>query len=146
MHRCVATMHMLFAAMFIVLSAACVTNASSSSTTDTTEPTPISYELHRGSTTEVLVDMGIVSRSTIEYYDINLCNTTDTTLLLLDYEATCRCVWLDLPREPLAPKDSTSIRLWFDSRGEWGTVGNYIGVSTSLEDIAIAVWMSAEVE
>lgn len=146
MRRCGVTMRMLFVATFIVLSVACGANISSNNKTSDAEPTPISYELRRGTTTEVLVDMGAVSRSTTIHYDIVLTNATDTTLLLLDYEATCRCVWLDLPRKPLAPKESITTRLWFDSRGEWGTVGNYIGVESSLEDVAIAVWMMAEVE
>jgi hypothetical protein len=104
------------------------------------------YSLQRGLTTEVLIDMGSVARSSTACYDIELHNDSDTTLLLLDYEATCRCVWMELPRKALLPNERATAKLWFDSRGEWGSIGNYIAVSTSLEDVAIAVWMCAEVE
>ena len=104
------------------------------------------FYLRRDTTTEVLVDMGVVSRSTTVGYDIVLTNSADTTLLLLDYEATCRCVGMELPRKPIAPGESVVAKLWFDSRGEWGSIGNYIAVGTSLEDVNIAVWMSAEIE
>lgn len=104
------------------------------------------YRLERGKTTEVLVDMGVVQRSTTAQYDVVLTNATDTTLLLLDFESTCRCVWLEFPRRAIAPAESVTANLSFDSRGEWGSIGNYISVSTSLEDVGIAVWMCAEVE
>ena len=132
------------AAVVAVLLASCSGKATTESSPNGTE---VAEEvLQRHTTTEVLVDMGTVARSATTHYDITLRNTTDTTLLLLDYEATCRCVWLELPRRALAPNESATLRLWFDSRGEWGTVGNYIGVTSSLDDVALAVWMMAEVE
>ena len=120
--------------------------ASSLEQRETEELSVEEFHLRRDTTTEVLVDMGVVSRSTTVAYDIVLTNSADTTLLLLDYEATCRCVWMELPRKPIAPDESVVAKLWFDSRGEWGSIGNYIAVGTSLEDVNIAVWMSAEIE
>lgn len=120
--------------------------ASSQEQRETEELSVEEFHLRRDTTTEVLVDMGVVSRSTTVEYDIVLTNSADTTLLLLDYEATCRCVWMELPRKYITPGESIVAKLWFDSRGEWGSVGNYIAVGTSLEDVNIAVWMSAEIE
>jgi hypothetical protein len=35
--------------------------------------------------------------------------------------------------------------LTFDSRGEWGVVGNYIEVATSNDSAPIVIWISAEI-
>jgi hypothetical protein len=36
--------------------------------------------------------------------------------------------------------------LTFDSRGEWGSVGNFLEVATSNPECGFVVWMSAMVE
>lgn len=103
------------------------------------------YELTGNATCEVLVEFGNVNGSHDATYDFALHNNCDTPIVLLDYEATCRCVWLDMPRRAIAPGECCELRLHFDPRGEWGSVGNYLSISTSREDVGIAVWMSAEV-
>ena len=103
-------------------------------------------ELHKDSVTEVLVDMDCVPASFTSTVDIRLTNCTDTHISLLDYKATCRCVWLDMPKRSIAPGGYADIRLYFDSRGEWGSIGNYINITTSTEGSEVAIWMCAEVE
>ena len=103
-------------------------------------------ELHKDSVAEVLVDMGRVPASFTSTADIRLTNYTDTPISLLDYKATCRCVWLDMTKESIAPGEYTDIRFYFDSRGEWGSIGNYINITTSAEGSEVALWMCAEVE
>ena len=103
------------------------------------------YELTGNATCEVLVEFGDVNSSHEVIYDFALRNNCDTPIVLLDYEATCRCVWLDMPRRAIAPGECCGLRLHFDPRGEWGSVGNYLSIATSREDVGIAVWMSAEV-
>lgn len=95
---------------------------------------------------EVIVDLGSVMRSTVATETIRLVNQSDSPLLLLDYSTQCRCMWLDFERKPIAPKESIDIELTFDSRGEWGSVGNYMEIVTSTEDMPIVLWIGAEIE
>lgn len=95
---------------------------------------------------EVLVEFGDVPYSTTATKSIRLTNSTDTPLVLVDYTTQCRCMWLEFDRSPLASGASRDIDLYFDSRGEWGTVGNYMEITTSNADRPIVLWISADVE
>ena len=95
---------------------------------------------------EVIVDLGSVMRSAVATETIRLVNQSDSPLLLLDYSTQCRCMWLKFERKPIAPKESIDIELTFDSRGEWGSVGNYMEIVTSTEDMPIVLWIGAEIE
>lgn len=105
----------------------------------------LSAELAEGSVTEVLVDFGDVKYSDTVNRTIVLKNTTDSPIVLLDYDTTCRCTWLDLPKKAIAPNKSAEVTITFDSRGEWGSVGNYLSIETSNEKCKVAVWMCAEI-
>ena len=95
---------------------------------------------------EVVVDLGAVMRSSTVSQTIRIVNKTTTPLVLLDYTTQCRCMWLDFEREPIAPNESVDIVLSFDSRGEWGSVGNYMEITTSTENAPIVLWIGAEIE
>ena len=95
---------------------------------------------------EVIVDLGDVRRSaTVEEY-IRLTNLSDSPIVLLDYSTQCRCMWLDFNRKPIAPNESVDIVLTFDSRGEWGSVGNFMEITTSIDSAPIVIWIGAEIE
>lgn len=95
---------------------------------------------------EVVVELGAVMRSSTVSSNIRITNTCDTPLILLDYSTQCRCMWLDFTREPIAVGESRDIVLTFDSRGEWGSVGNYMEIMTSHEGKPIVLWIGAEIE
>lgn len=105
----------------------------------------LSQEIRTDSVTECIVEFGEVGYGTTATERLRLRNTTDKPLTLIEYQATCRCTWIELPRYPIAPGEWAEAEVKFDSRGEHGSVGNYIEVSTSDERCIIAVWMSAEV-
>lgn len=105
----------------------------------------LSAEIRTDSVTELLVEFGDVPYSSVAVKQVRLKNTTDTPLALVDYRATCRCTWIELPQQAIAPNEWAEAEVKFDSRGEFGSVGNYIEVSTSDERCIIAVWMSADV-
>lgn len=94
---------------------------------------------------EVLVDMGAVLPSTTVTKTIRITNCSTTPLVLVDYSTQCRCMWLEYSREPIAVGDYRDIELVFDSRGEWGAVGNYMEITTSGEH-PIVLWIGAEIE
>jgi hypothetical protein len=95
---------------------------------------------------EVLVELGAVYRSSTVSKTIRVINRSATPLVMVDYTTQCRCMWLELQREPIAPGEYRDIELIFDSRGEWGSVGNYMEIATSTEDAPISLWIAAEIE
>ena len=94
---------------------------------------------------EVLVDFESVPYSSTTVKTIRVINQGTTPLILVDYTTQCRCMWLDFGREPIAAGESRDITLTFDSRGEWGSVGNYMEITTSIEDRPIVLWIGAEI-
>lgn len=101
---------------------------------------------YNGGVCEVIVDMGYVAPSSLSTHTIRIVNNSTTPLVPLDYTTQCRCMWLDFERQPIAVGESFDMVLTFDSRGEWGEVGNYIEVATSNDSAPIVIWISAEIE
>lgn len=95
---------------------------------------------------EVLVDFESVAYGTTTVKNIRVVNSGTTPLILLDNTTQCRCMWLEYSREPIAVGESIDISLMFDSRGEWGSVGNYMTITTSREEASIVLWIAAEVQ
>ena len=106
----------------------------------------LKVELVEGSTCEVIVDFGVVEPRSIVSRDILIVNHTDAPIVLLDYETTCRCTTLDLPRKPIEPGGEAVAVLTFDSRGEWGSVGNFLDITTTNPECGFVIWMGATVE
>ena len=105
----------------------------------------IEAEYDGGAGCEVGVDMGAVLPSTTVTKTIRITNCSTTPLVLVDYSTQCRCMWLEYSREPIAENEYRDIELVFDSRGEWGSVGNYMEITTSGEH-PIVLWIGAEIE
>lgn len=105
----------------------------------------LTAELCEGGVAEVMVEFGDVTYSECVTKRIIIENKTTSTIAILDYSTTCRCTWLDLPNKAIAPNGSVEVTITFDSRGEWGSVGNYLSIETSNESCKVAIWMSAEV-
>lgn len=119
--------------------------------TTTTKNTKLPYQgieatIRTDSVTEVLVELGDVRYSELATKSIRLHNPTETPLSLLDYKATCRCTWIKLPKSPIPAGEYGEAELVFDSRGERGSVGNYIDITTSDPRCRIGVWISAKVK
>lgn len=95
---------------------------------------------------EVVVEFDTVSRSSTVTKTLRIVNNSDTPLVLVDYSTQCRCMWLEFSREPIPMSESTDVVLTFDSRGEWGNVGNYMEITTSNENAPIVLWIGAEIE
>ena len=100
---------------------------------------------YNGGVCEVIVDMGYVAPSSLSTHTIRIVNASTAPLVPLDYTTQCRCMWLDFERQPIAVGESFDMVLIFDSRGEWGVVGNYIEVAISNDSAPIVIWISAEI-
>lgn len=109
------------------------------------EPHGLRGDLTEGKVAEVMVEFGDVKYSDTVSRTITFKNTTNTPIALLDYEATCRCVWLDLPKRAIGVGGEGVVTITYDSRGEWGSVGNYLSIKTSNKSVKVAIWMSAEI-
>ena len=113
--------------------------------TTTEDVAELSADIRTDSITEFIVDFGEVRYGNTATQTIRLRNTTNKPLTLTEYQATCRCTWMELPRYPITSGEWAEAEIFFDSRGEYGTVGNYIEITTSDERCIVAVWMCAEV-
>lgn len=141
-------------AVVVVVATYLIYVATTTKETPTTEPTTeaksefqgIEAELQSSSVCEVMVDLGVVPYSATATKLIRITNRTEQPIVLLDYETTCRCTWLTLPTTPIAPNAYADVELTFDSRGEFGSIGNYLSITTSDEQCEVAIWMCAEVE
>ena len=103
-------------------------------------------DIKRDSLSEVMVEFGSVAYSTTVEKSIRFTNLTDAPIALLDFTTTCKCTWLELPNKPIEVGESADVKVVFDSRGEYGSIGNYLSVKCSDERANIAIWVSAEVE
>ena len=103
-------------------------------------------DIKRDSLSEVMVEFGSVAYSTTSEKSIRFTNLTDAPIALLDFTTTCKCTWLELPNKPIEVGESADVKVVFDSRGEYGSIGNYLSVKCSDERANIAIWVSAEVE
>lgn len=119
--------------------------------TTTTSPAELPYQgieatIRTDSVTEVLAEFGDVRYSELATKSIRLHNPTTSPLSLLEYKATCRCTWINLPSAPIPAGEYGEAELVFDSRGERGSVGNYIDITTSDPRCHIGIWISAKVK
>ena len=111
-----------------------------------TAPEVLVAELAEGYTAEVLADFGVVEPRSVVDMPIRVINNTDEPIVLVDYSTTCRCTTLELPRGPIEAGGVCEVVLTFDSRGEWGGVGNFLDVTTSNSECGFVIWMGATVE
>lgn len=111
-----------------------------------TEPEVLRAELAEGYTAEVIAEFGVVEVRSVVDMPIRVKNTTNEPIVLLDYSTTCRCTTLALPRTAIEAGGECEVVLSFDSRGEWGSVGNFLEVTTSNPECGFVVWMAAMVE
>lgn len=135
----------------VLLGVACGTKQQSTAGNDDVEEIvateeELVAELAEGCTAEVMVDFGDVEPRSIVSKTIRVVNATEEPIVLVDFETTCRCTTLEFDQKPIGVGDSKEIVLTFDSRGEWGGVGNFLSVETSNPECAFVVWMSAYIE
>ena len=109
-------------------------------------PEELVAELAEGYTAEVIADFGVVEPRSVVELPIRVVNATDEPIVLVDYSTTCRCTTLELPRGPIEAGGVCEVVLTFDSRGEWGGVGNFLEIATSNPECGFVIWMGATVE
>lgn len=106
----------------------------------------LAVEILPDSVTELSLEFGRVHHPSLVSKSVRIYNRTSETLALLSCDATCRCVWADLPNGAIEPNGYVDVRVWFDSKGEYGYIGNFARIHTSMKSSNIALWIDAEVE
>lgn len=132
--------------LFLFACGAKPTKSSAEDVACETAPEVLRAELAEGYTAEVLAEFGVVEPRSVVEMPIRVKNNTAEPIVLLDYSTTCRCTTLALPRTAIEAGGECEVVLTFDSRGEWGGVGNFLEVATSNPECGFVVWMSAMVE
>ena len=132
--------------LFVVACGAKQTKQESEIQECATEQTMLVAELKEGEVCEVIADFGVVAHRAVVEMPIRVVNATDEPIVLMDYSTTCRCTALGLERAPIEAGGECEIVLTFDSRGEWGSVGNFLDITTSNPECGFVIWMGATVE
>jgi hypothetical protein len=132
--------------LFVVACGAKQTKSSAEDVACETVSEVLRAELEEGYTAEVLAEFGVVEARSVREMPIRVKNNTDEPIVLLDYSTTCRCTTLELPRAAIEAGGESEVVLTFDSRGEWGGVGNFLDITTSNPECGFVIWMGATVE
>ncbi len=53
-------------------------------------------------------------------HDFSFTNTGNAPLIISDYKVACTCTKITYPKNPIAPNQSASIHLSFDTAGKYG--------------------------
>ncbi len=64
-------------------------------------------------------------------HDFKVTNTGKTPLIISQYEVGCSCTSVDFSNDPIAPGESSLIRVTFDSKGKYGFQDRMIKLYTN---------------
>ena len=67
-----------------------------------------------------IYDFGVIEQGEKVTYDFKFTNTGKTPLIITDATATCGCTVPEIPKAPIKPGESGTIKVVFDSTGKLG--------------------------
>ena len=91
------------------------------------------------------VDFGRIRQGDEVDYRLGLRNTDSTAMVILEIQNTCGCTSLSYDHQPILSGDTASIRLRYDSQGQFGTQVKSMRIMTTLETRPLVVYLKAEV-
>ena len=77
---------------------------------------------------EVSFDFGDIHQGDKVSHVFNLDNSGDAPLIITNVQTTCGCTATDWPRDPIAPGETASIKVNFNSTGKMGRQNKIITV------------------
>lgn len=77
---------------------------------------------------EVAFDFGDIHQSDKVEHVFNFDNSGDAPLIITNVQTTCGCTATDWPRDPIAPGESASIKVNFNSTGKMGRQNKIITI------------------
>lgn len=90
-------------------------------------------------------DFGKILQGEVVSYTFRFTNTGKAPLLITSIDKSCGCTTSDYPREPIAPGQSSSIKLTYDSKGHFGIQNKTVVVNSNAEPSQISLRIKAEV-
>jgi hypothetical protein len=109
------------------------------------DPSAFRKVIDAGSGVRDTVDFGRMPEGDKVEYHLGIRNTDTTAMIILDILNSCGCTSLSYDRQPILPGDTASIRLLYDSRGQFGTQAKSMRVLTTLPSSPLTVYLKAEV-
>lgn len=76
-------------------------------------------------------DFGKITEGEKVSYDFSFTNTGGTPLIISDASATCGCTVPEVPKEPIAPGASATIKVVFSSAGKVGLQDKVVTVTAN---------------
>ncbi len=92
------------------------------------------------------IDVGELYGGDVRELRVQFMNTGNATLVLEDIQPSCRCLSVANPLRSIAPSDTQTVLITFDSEGFRGEVQKYIDIFTNEPDLAFKrLWVKAKV-
>ena len=94
---------------------------------------------------ETKFDFSDISSGQIVSHDFEIKNSGKEFLIIKEVLVTCGCTVSSWPKEPLAPGDSSVIKISFDSNGKIGRQNKVIRIISNAENNPEKITISANV-
>lgn len=94
---------------------------------------------------EELYDFGIISQGEKVEYEYSFTNTGDADLVIASAKGSCGCTVPDWPKKPIAPGQSGSIKVKFDSNGKSGKQHKKVTIVANTQPSTNVIAISGEV-
>jgi hypothetical protein len=94
---------------------------------------------------EMVYDFGSVEEGTKVSQIFTFTNTSDEPLILLNAQGSCGCTVPQWPREPIAPGETASILVEFNSRGKRGVRNQKVTLTANTEPAQTFIYLKGKV-
>lgn len=113
-------------------------------------PTPITETPPTGPITEIgftetTFDFGTVEEGTIVTHVYTFTNTGQEPLVLADVKGSCGCTIPQWPREPLAPGETASITVEFNSKNKMGKRNQRVTITANTNPPQSFIYLTGEI-
>lgn len=116
-----------------------MTAADSAAAADPTRAPLISFETNT-------YDFGKIKEGEKVSYDFKFVNKGKSPLIISNASASCGCTVPDYPREPIAPGQSSEIKVVFNSSGKSGLQHKVVTITSNAMPSTAQIFLTGEVE
>ena len=94
---------------------------------------------------EMEYDFGVIDEGTIVTHVYTFTNTGDEPLILLDAKGSCGCTVPQWPRQPIAPGETASLTVEFNSKNKSGMRNQKVTITANTEPPQNFLYLKGEV-
>lgn len=91
-------------------------------------------------------DFGKIKEGEKVSYSFKFTNTGKSPLIISNASASCGCTVPDYPHEPVAPGESSEIKVVFNSSGKSGMQNKVVTITSNARPSAAEVYLTGEVQ